>query len=173
MGYTTKFTGKFTLDRPLSEAQAEYLRAFAMTRRMKRADYDASTRPDPKREAVCLSLGGPDAPYFVGGSGFRGQGRDKSIRDYNEPPSGQPGLWCQWIPTEDGAGIEWDGGEKFYNYQEWLEYLVQHFLAPWGFILNGAVRWQGEERDDRGFLYVKNNVVSRSHSLADLNAEVG
>ena len=27
-----------------------------------------------------------------------------------------PGIWCQWVPTDDGKGIEWDGGEKFYNY---------------------------------------------------------
>ena len=51
----------------------------------------------------------------------------------------QPGLWCGWRPNEDGTVIEHDGGEKFYDYTEWIQYLVHHFLEPWGYKLNGDV----------------------------------
>lgn len=78
-----------------------------------------------------------------------------------EPHSGPdvPGSWCQWVPTEDGTGIEWDGTEKFYSYTEWLEYLVEHFLKPWGLVLSGSVVWHGEESGDSGVIYAKDNRV--------------
>lgn len=73
---------------------------------------------------------------------------------------GQPGLWCQWIPNAEGTALEWDEGEKFYEYQEWLRYLIEHFLAPWHYTVNGEVEWSGEESSDLGQLVVKNNVVT-------------
>lgn len=159
MGYTTEFDGQFKLDRPLTDAHREYLVAFADTRRMKRNAEIAAMLPDPKREAVGLPIG-PDGAYFVGGSGFVGQNRDQSIQDYNYSPTGQPGLWAQWTPTADGSAIEWDGGEKFYNYVEWLAYLVAHFLQPWGYSLNGEVSWEGEEQGDVGKIVVVDNTIT-------------
>lgn len=70
-----------------------------------------------------------------------------------------PGFWCQWIPTEDGWGLEWDGNEKFYNYVEWLHHLINKFFNPWGIKLNGEIEWQGEENDDRGKIVVTDNVL--------------
>lgn len=152
MGYSTDFTGRFDLDRPLTPEHAAYLRKFAETRRMKRDP--AKLPPDPTRDAVGLPVG-PEGAYFVGG-----QEDDASVVDHNNPPDGQPRLWCQWVPTADNAGIEWDGGEKFCHYVAWLEYLITHFLAPWGYRVNGAVAWDGEDSDDRGTITVRDNVVS-------------
>lgn len=177
MGYTTDFTGQFTLDKTLTEAQHAYLDQFSLTRRMKRdvrvleGKLDkAITRHrmqlelaenfnDPIREAVFLPLG-PDGAYFVGGGKDFGQQHDQSIIDYNDPPEGQPGLWCQWVPTKDGKGIEWNGAEKFYNYEEWLEYIIENFLISWGYTLNGEVEWYGENRDDIGKIIVTDNEIS-------------
>lgn len=78
---------------------------------------------------------------------------------YNEPPEGQPGLWCQWVPNDKGTAIEWDGGEKFYGYEEWLKYIIEHFLEPWGRKISGEVHFKGEEPEDRGIIYVKDNKV--------------
>lgn len=103
-----------------------------------------------------------------GWGGF-GQTEDSSVLDYNRPPSTQPGLWCQWVARWDhepggehptGTVIEHDGGEKFYNYVEWVEYLILKILDPWGVKLNGEVYWYGEDPDDRGLIVVENNVVS-------------
>lgn len=144
MGYTTDFEGRFELNKELSPKMAQYLTLFNETRRMKRnAD----------------EVFGIEGEFFVFGGGSLGQGREENIIDYNEPPSTQPALWCQWTPTSDLMGIEWDGGEKFYYYTEWLVYLINKILAPNGYILNGVVTWQGEENGDVGEIFVENNIV--------------
>lgn len=179
MGYTTTFKGRFDLDKPLTPEHALYLVKFNETRRMKRDAAKAEALPDPVRLAVQLPIG-DDGAYFVGGGGFHGQDDDPSVVDHNcapgEPtyderikaggyakakskPDAQPGLWCQWTPTEDPAGIEWDQGEKFYHYVEWLKYLIKHFLGVWGYSLSGRVTWQGEEHGDHGTIVVSNNEV--------------
>lgn len=76
-----------------------------------------------------------------------------------EARSGRPCVYCQWKPTPNGAAIMWDMEEKFYGWLEWLEYIIQRHLKPWGYILNGAVIWRGENGDDSGIIYVKDNRV--------------
>jgi hypothetical protein len=132
---------------------------------MKRNPEVAAKMDDPKRNAVGLPIG-DEGEFFVGGDGFMGQDKDDSIKDYNYPPANQPGLWCQWIPNEEGTEIEWDGGEKFYDYVEWLEYLICKFLRPWGYTLNGEVEWQGEERIDVG------KIVAEDNSLRILQGKI-
>lgn len=163
MGYTTDFFGNFNLDRELLPEHSEYLSAFAYTRRMKRNSEIAEKFTDVVREKVGLGIG-EEGGYYVGEKENFGQKRDESVIDGNNPPEGQPGLWCQWVPTEDNKGICWDEGEKFYHYVEWLEYIIVHFLKPWGYVLNGEVRWQGEDEYDKGIITVKDNVV---YSLGD------
>lgn len=82
---------------------------------------------------------------------------DKTIVDYNVQPSTQPGLWCQW--KLNGRWLEWDQGEKFYNYIEWLQYLINNFFGPHGYILSGTVSWNGESSEDIGKMDVKDNVI--------------
>lgn len=145
MGYSTDFNGSFQLNKPLSEKMKTFLTKFAQTRRMGR-------RQDEKKYGI-------QGEFFVDGTGSFGQGNDKDIIDHNTEPCTQPGLWCQWIPSEDGTEIKWDGGEKFYNYTEWLVYLIHKILKPNGYVLNGSVEWQGEETGDVGEITVKNNKV--------------
>lgn len=158
MGYDTNFSGEFNLDKPLTVAHKAYLEAFASSRRMIRNAKLTEKRSDPIREAVGLPVG-EDGGYFVGEGGFHGQDDGEDVVNHNSPPTDQPGLWCQWVPNELGTAIVWDEGEKFYEYIDWLEYLIQHFLAPWGYTLNGKVAWYGEENSDQGVIYVKNNKI--------------
>jgi hypothetical protein len=144
MGYTTDFSGKFDLNKELSPKMVQYLTLFNETRRMQR-NVD--------------EVFGVEGEFFVFGGGDFGQDHEPNIVDYNEPPSTQPSLWCQWKPTSDRMGIEWDGGEKFYNYTEWLVYLIHKFLAPNGYVLNGVVEWSGEESGDVGEIFVEDNKV--------------
>ena len=170
MGYTTEFDGKFNLDKPLTTEHRAYLTAFAETRRMKRDAEKTALRPDPLRLAVSLPVG-DEGGYYVGASGYtgddpfahHGQEHSTDVTDYNTEPTGQPGLWCQWTPSEDGSAIEWDGGEKFYDYVEWIEYLIRHFLSPWGYALNGTVKYQGEESSDKGRIVIVNNGVKNTN----------
>ena len=41
----------------------------------------------------------------------------------------------------------------------WLRLLLDHFLSARGYILNGQISWEGEDPDDRGTLFVKDNVI--------------
>lgn len=158
MGYSTDFTGEFNLDKPLTEAHAAYLRKFSETRRMARHADATMVRADPLRKAVGLPVG-DEGGYFVGENGFAGQDDGPDVVKHNDPPVGQPDLWCKWEPNEDGTAIIWSEAEKFYRYIEWIEYLIAHFLKPWGYTLNGNVEWQGEEMTDRGVIFVRNNIV--------------
>jgi hypothetical protein len=150
MGYSTDFEGRVEVSPPLNAEEIEFLTKFNETRRMDRAN----------------------GPYFVAGSGFMGQGQDPDIRDFNRPAEGQPGLWCQWRPTEDGTAIEWDGGEKFYDADTWMTYLVEHFLKPGarakaqlpflqGHQVNGIIHAAGEDPNDRWAIQVEHNRVTR------------
>lgn len=155
MGYTTTFRGSFRLDKKLTPEQAGYLIKFRETRRIKRIASVAESLPDPVRIAAGLPIG-TDGAYFTGGVGFFGQDADESCypapwgRDTNTHPPEQPGLWCQWVPTADRLGIKWDGGEKFYRHATWLDYIVKHFLRPWGIKAHGEVKWWGESRGHKG-----------------------
>jgi len=159
MGYTTDFYGSFELDKPLTEKRRKYLFQFSETRRMKRDAKKTAKRDDPVRKAARLPVG-EEGSYFVGETGFAGQDYGPDVINGNEPPYDQPGLWCKWAPTPDGARIEWNGMEKFYDYTAWLEYLIDHFLEPWGYKLNGEVTWKGEDPTDMGRIYVKDNKVA-------------
>jgi hypothetical protein len=83
--------------------------------------------------------------------------KSSDILNYNEPASTQPGLWCQWTVLE--KSLFWDGSEKFHNYREWLEYLIENFFKRWDYTLNGLISFQGEYPDDRGYIKVHNNMV--------------
>ena len=174
MGYTTDFSGTFRLDKYLSEKHAAYLTRFSVSRRMKRDPKELLNVPDPLREDVFLPVG-EQGEYFVG-MGDPYEDDSRGIVDYNTPPGQgspyarpnvilkniepQPNLWCHWAPTETKDGIEWDGSEKFNEYIDWLDYLIRHFLQPWGYTLNGEVTWEGEDSDDLGKIVVQNNVVT-------------
>ena len=158
MGYTTDFSGKFTLNRKLDDETFTFLKKLAETRRMAR-------KVDAKY--------GIEGEFYVDGTGAFGQDADKTVIDQNSPPSTQPSLWLQWVPTEDGLGIEWDGGEKFYEYVEWLKYIIDKILAPKGYVLNGRVHFQGEDSSDFGYIVVTNNgvTVDNGHRTYDSDKE--
>lgn len=160
MGYTTTFTNSLTFNKPVTEELKTYINKFANIRHMKR-DVDKLKEIHPNWQNECYKgTLGHDAEFFVGGTGFMGQGKDKDIVSYNNPPFGVPGLWCQWIINDDDE-LEWDGSEKFYYYVEWLEYLIIHLFEPEGYILNGIIYFQGEDSDDCGYIKVTNNIVEQ------------
>lgn len=157
MGYTTDFRGALEITPPLNPKQVDYINLFCSTRRMKR---------DPKvlQEMYKGKHGfngtyGNKGEYFAFDDGNMGQKRDNSINDFNSTGS-IPGLWCNWKITEEGTNLEWNGGEKFYNYTEWLQFLITHFFTVWDVTLNGEIQWRGEEWDDNGTITVIKNLVS-------------
>jgi len=90
---------------------------------------------------------------------------EKKLKDFaggyhSKENGGCPGGYCQWVPTDDGEAIVWDGNEKFYDYIDWIEYLVKEFIDPWGYVLNGEVEWTGEDPRDIGKIEIKDNKVT-------------
>jgi hypothetical protein len=90
---------------------------------------------------------------------------------------GHPRLgYCQWIPTDDGKGIAWDQGEKFYRWAAWLQFLIDEYLTPWGYRLTGSVEWDGEEALDVGVLSVREGKVVKDEKplkpLSDMTPNV-
>lgn len=149
MGYTTEFNGQIEIVPPLNAEEIAYLNKFNQSRRMLRTE----------------------GPYYAEPGTTHGQYyNNPSVLDHNCPPQGQPGLWCQWVPTNDGTAIEWDGGEKFYDSAKWMKYLIEHFIGsdpkakdalPFlqPHILNGTIKAQGEDSEDRWDLVVRDNKV--------------
>lgn len=72
---------------------------------------------------------------------------------------GMPGFWCNWVPTKNRNALEWNGAEKFYNYVEWLEYLIKNYFEPWKIKLNGKIEYCGESGDDNGVIIVKDSII--------------
>ena len=162
MGYTTWFTGGLQFNKTVGEELVKYIDRFSRTRRMPR-DNDKIKELYPNWKELCF-MGelGHNGEYFAPESDNYGQEHDDSILDYNSfREAVHPGLWCQWVIENNE--LVWDGGEKFYYYEEWLEYLIKHFFAPLGYVLNGDIEWQGEESDDFGTIHVVNNVIEMQY----------
>jgi hypothetical protein len=144
MGYTTDFRGEFKIDKEVDEETYKLLDGLNKTRRM--------ARKVAKKYGV-------EGEFYVKDTENMGQSHNPNIIDYNRPPKTQPGLWCQWSIREDRKTIEWDGGEKFYEYIEWMKYLIEKILKPRDYVVNGECTWQGEEPEDSGILAVEGNEV--------------
>jgi len=150
MGYSRWYNGSFELDKPLTDEDRETLIKLASTRRMKRE--------------------GLDEKYGIEGE-FYLEDDHKNVVDANHPPKTQPGLWCQWVPTEDGMGIEADGCEKFYEATAWIRYINDKILIPRGYKLSGAVDWVGDDTSDTGTIYIIDGEVTEQDQDAK-NAEL-
>lgn len=75
-------------------------------------------------------------------------------------PPGYPDRgYCQWELTKDWMGLHWNGGEKFYEYVEWANYLIEKLFKPAGVSMTGNVKYSGEATDDCGVLVIENGIV--------------
>lgn len=108
MGVTTEYLGRIEIVPGLNQAEYDYLRAFAYSRR-------------------CFRPAGPYAVVPAHPDYGRG---DEATELFNSYAAGQPGYWCQWRPCGHGCCLGWDGHEKFYSGPAWMEYLIDHFLRP-------------------------------------------
>ncbi len=67
---------------------------------------------------------------------------------------------CHWLPSPDGTALVWNEVQNFRDYDVWLRYLVEQFFAPRGHVLDGEVRYSGENDDDEGVIHVARNRVT-------------
>jgi hypothetical protein len=171
MGYTIDYTGRFNLNKPLTEEHAQFLKDFSKTRHYHRAwkpeeengiwfvDPECKLEPDFFDEEYKKVL------YAIPYNNEKRKAYELEkwgCISINEVNPGMPSFYCQWVPTEDMTGIEWDGGEKFYQAKEWIKFLIKNYLKPWGYILNGKVYFQNgyhEYDTDCGAITAENNEI--------------
>ena len=161
MGYTTDFEGNFKLNQPLDKETEKLLFGLSNTRRMKRNITKLSDRLGISVEKATEKYGFDGEFYFDENDiETGGQNETCDIVNYNLPPENQPSLWCQWIYNPEENTIEWDLNEKFYEYEDWIKYLVAFVFEPRGYSLTGKVYWCGERNNDMGKIIIKNNNIS-------------
>ncbi len=69
------------------------------------------------------------------------------------------------VISEDREYILPEQDESRHGFRLWLRLLIEHYLAPRGYVLHGEVTWEGEERDDCGTVFVKDNQVEAVDDL--------
>lgn len=149
------FSGQFNISPPLRESHLSYLYHFTRMRRIKRDASITASLKDPVRTSVGLPVG-IEGEFYAGDSVFYQAG---GILDPNLPPKTQPGLWCDWVPNENGTALLWDGDETFYHHEAWLKYLIANFFTPWGYSLTGNVQWVSIPFDSGTLSVVENNIL--------------
>lgn len=155
MGYNTDFTGSIQIEPPLNQSEINYLTKFGWTRHKTRKQ----------------------GPFYVVDQEWNEYSfNDPNAININSPEGKQPGIWCHFIPTEDGSELVWDESEKTYDATEWIEYLINTFLKTnatakdsklpyfenftFDHVCNGELFACGEDYDDRWKIVVKDNKVS-------------
>ena len=61
--------------------------------------------------------------------------------------------------SEDRTTILPEEDESTHGLRLCLMLLVEHFLAPLGYLLNGEVSWDADDVNDRGSIFVKDNLI--------------
>lgn len=61
--------------------------------------------------------------------------------------------------SEDRSALVPEEGESRHGLATWLTLLAKHFLKRSGYLLNGEVSWSAEQADDRGSVFIKDNLV--------------
>lgn len=67
--------------------------------------------------------------------------------------------------SEDRGYILPEQDESRHGFRMWLRLMIEHYLAPRGYVLHGEVTWEGEERDDCGTIFVMDNRVEAVEDL--------
>ena len=163
MGYHTTFNGTIKLDRPLDAQLADYIRAFSESRRIKLDPEKVDHSQEKLRIAAGLPVG-IEGEFCIS---VGDESKHPAVINYNQHPDTQPGLWCDWTISADNKYIEWSGGEKFYEYIDWMKYIVRNFIVPFGYTADGEIEWQGEDESDFGIVGVDNNRVYSQNGFKD------
>jgi hypothetical protein len=74
-------------------------------------------------------------------------------------PGVMPSIHCDWEVAASGEEIAWNGSEKSYEMERWLPILIEKFFKG-KHTLNGEMRAQGEDPDDRWAIVCTDNVVT-------------
>lgn len=75
---------------------------------------------------------------------------------------GTPQIACEWRISDDKKKLEWESDGLRYEKElndQWLNYLIETFFQPWGYVLNGKFHWVNEDNES-GITVINNNRVA-------------
>jgi hypothetical protein len=67
--------------------------------------------------------------------------------------------------SEDREFVFPEQDESRHGFRLWLKLVIEHYLALRGYVLEGEVTWEGEDRDDSGTIFVRDNQVEAVDDL--------
>lgn len=85
--------------------------------------------------------------------------RHEDNTGYGRRGADAPSYYCDWEFSRNGTSLFWDGGEKSYEMDTWLEILIRKLP---GHEFNGTLRARGEEFHDMWSLTAKGRTVTRT-----------
>jgi len=111
MGYTTEFDGSIVIEPPLSD---NFVNRFNEIANKRNNEYGDGV--EGSFDHVCHNKLGRKGRAF----GLISVGLSEV-----------PGCWCHWIleNQQHATILMWDGGEKFYYYVQWLQYVIDFILT--------------------------------------------
>ena len=81
---------------------------------------------------------------------------------YFSGADGTPEMACDWQISSNKKRLEWDSEERYYENDlndQWLNYLIEKFFKPWGYVLNGKIGWVNDDQES-GMTVINNNRVA-------------
>ncbi len=155
MSLSIEVIGELSINPPLNKQEIEYLKKFSNMRRCELNGGEYSTS-----KSITATYDDPsNLPHD---------------EKYNKVIKGQPSLWCQWVPTDDGKHIIFNNDSSDQNSGEWLPYLIEHFIGnkplaktkkpeEFSFLeghkCNGTITTHLISHEFVNTLYVKNNKI--------------
>lgn len=158
MGYTTKFKGEIGFNREVDGWLVDYINKFSRIRHMVLSESRIKGLFHDWKDLCFKGMLGRHGQYFIGLEDYDHRNPSMCVVNPNRWPEGCPGFYCQWVIRDNK--LVWRGDEKFYDYVDWMRYLIDCFFEPEGYVLNGTIRWQGENIEDAGYIYVVDNKVT-------------
>lgn len=147
----------------LSKEVVDYIQHFSRTRKMV-LDLDYLDKHyDPKKYGFKGSFG-RKGEYFVnlGDSSLKDNCMNHPlVINVNNDPEIHPNVWCDFFVSSDGSRLKWREIESTDHCEEWMNYLINHFIAPSGSFVNGKICVQGEFASDYYEIHIENNIVTR------------
>lgn len=171
MGYDMTFRGHFEFDKKLEPDFEAYLQNFSRTKHVIR-DVETYKSANPNWKSVGFEGNlGTNGEYIADEDIYPSIG----VIDVNSYPRTCPGVWCRWTVTEsilgDKSYLEWNECDQYFDYIGWLKYLINHFIKPKGYTLNGQVMYFGDNEDDVGIITITDNTVE-TQSIKEMQEEL-
>jgi hypothetical protein len=149
MGYNYFYSGGVGLDKPLDEKTKKLIERLCLVNRVKR---DVSKiDSDPKDYGV-------EGEFHLN---LTNNTNCESTIDELDPPSSPPDTSSCWkydakgnfMYVDDNYNGSWE------DVMQWLNYYITKIFKPRGYILDGKICYDGEERDDGGSIICQHNKV--------------